>query len=363
MAFVLFFDAAGNPVFNCSGTVISPNLVLTAGHCAIDETTGSVREPGGYAVVTGSVDWTNATLRQVSPVSRVVVYPAYDPGTETADAALLQLAKPTTAAPIRLATSTEPYLYNPGTSALIAGWGETLNTPLPFILQWGSTVVQSSAYCGQVYALFSGFWETCAVDAPTFADGPCNGDSGGALIATDSSGSAVEIGTTSFGTSNCDTAAPTVFTRSDQISSWAAGWISATAAPPPTPPTPTPSTPTPSTTPTTPPSTAPQLPTMTLSDARSFVRTTLRDAFPRTFNRAHQYVVKCSRISSIRFSCGVGYWSGPNDYYGRVVVFYELISGKVYWSDSYDIRWVNDECYFHSGHPGRCAIHRAHGSV
>ena len=42
MAFVLYFDANGNPEFSCSGTVVSSNVVLTAGHCAVDEASGSV---------------------------------------------------------------------------------------------------------------------------------------------------------------------------------------------------------------------------------------------------------------------------------------------------------------------------------
>lgn len=66
MAFVAYFDASGNPEFNCTGTVVAPNVVLTAAHCAVDETTGAPLDPAGFAVVTGSVDWTNQSQRQVS---------------------------------------------------------------------------------------------------------------------------------------------------------------------------------------------------------------------------------------------------------------------------------------------------------
>jgi trypsin len=365
MAFVAHFDSAGNPDFACTGTVISSNLVLTAGHCAADETTGLPLDPGGYAVVTGSVDWTNSTLRQVSPVSRVIVYPSFSPSNLTADAALLQLAQPTTAPSVRLPASTDAYLYNPGTYALIAGWGVTSSGTLPFVLQWASTTVQSAAYCGQHDTIFSSPWETCAIQAPGFSTATCNGDSGGPLIAANTSSLDVEIGIISYGPADCNTSTIDVYTRADAISSWATGWINATTPPPPpTTTTPTPPSTTTTTAPTsTPPPSMPQLPTMSLSDARSFVRTTLRDAFPRTFIHAHQYLAKCSRVSKIRFTCGVRYWSGPNDYWGRVAVFYELISAKVYWSDSYNVRWVNDQCYVHSGHPRRCRIHHAHGSV
>lgn len=78
MAFVAYFDASGNPEFVCSGTVVAPDVVLTAGHCAVDETTGVPLDPSGYVVVTNSVDWTDAAQRQLGTVSRVIVNPAYD---------------------------------------------------------------------------------------------------------------------------------------------------------------------------------------------------------------------------------------------------------------------------------------------
>lgn len=77
-------------------------------------------------MVTGSVDWTDQTLRQVSPVSRVIVNPSYVPLPEdTFDAALLVLSNPTTAPAIPLATSSDEYFDVGGTGAVIAGWGQT----------------------------------------------------------------------------------------------------------------------------------------------------------------------------------------------------------------------------------------------
>ena len=55
MAYVL--DFRGNEVGQCSGTVVAPNLVLTAGHCAEDVQTGVVNEASGYRVLTGNVNW------------------------------------------------------------------------------------------------------------------------------------------------------------------------------------------------------------------------------------------------------------------------------------------------------------------
>ena len=43
----------GSDSFLCSGTVVASNVVLTAGHCAEDETTGAVETPADYQVLTG----------------------------------------------------------------------------------------------------------------------------------------------------------------------------------------------------------------------------------------------------------------------------------------------------------------------
>jgi Trypsin len=362
MAFIADFDQAGNFQFACSGTVISPNVVLTAGHCTVDETTGATLDPSGFAVVTGSVDWTNSSLRQVSPVSRVIPYPAYNPSSITGDAGLLVLSKPITGPALRLASTGESYLDNAGTGGVIAGWGETASgTAPPAGLQWAATVVQSPSYCAQESALFSSFWGTCAVEPPGFTTGTCSGDSGGPLLTADANGQPVEIGITSYGPADCNTYTADYFTRADQISSWAAMWIAATA-PVPAPSSPPPSSPPPSTPP--PASSAqPQLPTMTETAARGFVRTTLRDAFPRTFPRRYQYEVTCDRSSTLRFSCYFSYYSGPNDYWGTVTVYYVGMSGgTVYWTDKYSATWVNDYCWNNRAHR-RCKVHRTRGTV
>jgi len=65
MAFIEYQSSLRNS-YLCSGTVVSPNVVLTAGHCAVDKTTGITRNPAGFAVVTGAADWTDTSNRQVS---------------------------------------------------------------------------------------------------------------------------------------------------------------------------------------------------------------------------------------------------------------------------------------------------------
>jgi hypothetical protein len=234
-AFVVYEDPDTGDVSVCSGTVVSAQLVLTAGHCAVDLETGVADEPAGYAVVTGSLDWTSPA-RQVSPVSRTIVDPSYDPVTGDGDTALLVLSSPTTAPAVPLASDPgDLSLMGPGTPAQIAGWGLTLADTIPDQLQWGVSVVQSPGYCAAAAAdlamTLDAGRQTCAIDAPTFADGTCNGDSGGPLLAQRGDGTWVEIGITNWGAANCSTGVPDFFARADAISPWVGGWIQALSPP------------------------------------------------------------------------------------------------------------------------------------
>jgi hypothetical protein len=106
---------------------------------------------------------------------------------------------------------------------------------IPDQLQWGVSVVQSPGYCAAEAAdagmtLDAGL-QMCAIDAPTFADGTCNGDSGGPLLAQRGDGTWVEIGITNWGAANCSTGVPDFFARADAISAWVGGWIQALSAP------------------------------------------------------------------------------------------------------------------------------------
>lgn len=355
MAFVVHYDAAGNADFTCSGTVVSSNVVLTAGHCAIDETTGAALDTAGFRVVTGTVDWTDTANRTVSGVSRVIVDPAYNPAAATSDAALFVLSAPTSAPAIRLASDADQGLEQAGTGAVIAGWGATFagDPNLQYVLQWASTVVQSPGYCGQ----FSGpSSDLCAVDYPYDDSATCFGDSGGPLIAGDTAGQPVEIGVTSLVPGDCNTVSADYFTAVRPLSGWAAAWIRAVApAPPPPPPPPAPTAPAAS-----PP---PQLPFMTLVSARWYVQQTLSGVLGRTFKRRHGYRTSCSRRWSANLRCNFNFWQGPNDYWGSATVYYVLGSDNtVYWADTYTLHWVNDRCYYHSRHRGSCRIHTKRGS-
>jgi secreted trypsin-like serine protease len=226
-------DFRGNSAGQCSGTVVAPNLVLTAGHCAEDLQTGVVNEASGYRVLTGNVDSAAPeTERQLSGVTRVIACTCFDRHTAVGDVALLQLSTPTTAPAVTLASSPHG-----GTAALLAGWGKTYSNQDSSVerLQWAQTVVQSPQWCEREASPFSPASEICTIGPPDRRTGACEGDSGGPLLRAEPSavGGMVQIGVASHGYDECATTSPSVFTRVDAISAWVRGWAQALASAPP----------------------------------------------------------------------------------------------------------------------------------
>jgi hypothetical protein len=227
MALVL--DRHGDEVEECSGTVVAPNLVLTAGHCAENMQTGVLDEAAGYEVVTGNVNWNApSSEKQVSGVTRVIGCSCFDRGTDVGDVALLELSTPTTAPPVTLAAAPRP-----GTRAILAGWGRMhfqQRGPAEQ-LQWAPTVVQPSQLCEQDAPPFSPASQTCVAQTPGHLTGACEGDSGGALLVPSASavGGMVQIGVVDHGYDECSTSIPSVFARADVIAAWVRGWAQALA--------------------------------------------------------------------------------------------------------------------------------------
>jgi secreted trypsin-like serine protease len=197
-----FADSAGEDLM-CSGTIVSPNMVLTAGHCA-DGAASS------YLVYLAQAQGTNGTGTSSNlgvAVSAVIPAPGFDAAANYVhDAALLVLSTPTTLPSIALA-SREPA---GGTSAEIYGWGDTTSTGGSGIASTtGTTTIQGNAACSTFWGTWWAPSDMCA-DSNSVALG--GGDSGGPLVVK-----GVEVG---INDRAAGTSAPSIFTRVDQLDEW-----------------------------------------------------------------------------------------------------------------------------------------------
>jgi secreted trypsin-like serine protease len=203
---------------HCSGSVIGPTKILTAGHCVAGFNLAN------FQVIIGRPRLRDAAVGQVIGVVSGRVNPDFEQ-TGLHDVAVLNLAQPTGAPPIAVATPDQ----NAATTAVgaplqVAGFGATnpFGTHLSGFLKATTERVRSDRRCLKAYTrdLFAPESMICSLGARRKKSGrfkihtsACSGDSGGPLVANTATGP-VEVGTVSFGGALCGLpAAPSVYSR------------------------------------------------------------------------------------------------------------------------------------------------------
>jgi secreted trypsin-like serine protease len=179
----------------CGGTLIAPDIVLTAGHCV-----AGLPQRGLVAVVGADLpDWPSAprvaTLGYRTP-------DGFDLRRDNRhDIAIVKLSVPQQTPGIKLA-SVEP---RAGTRVVTVGWGCTSAPPRclaqPSRLQASDQAVLRDASCGKdVFSAPSMFDRTTICTKGVKARSTVNhGDSGGPLLVRDGTGAFRQVGVTSLG--------------------------------------------------------------------------------------------------------------------------------------------------------------------
>ena len=218
--------------FLCTGTLITPNWVLTAGHCS-NITAGTVASPASWPPQLISVRVGGVTQNDGERlgVSRVVMHPDYLL-TSGYDISLLQLSSSSTMAPTQVAGAGERSIWTAGTMETIVGWGVTEEGgSQPDRLQEAQVPITTDAYCAGAYSDFDPKTMVCAGFLQGGVD-TCQGDSGGPMFGRSSGGALRVVGTTSFGEGCARPGKPGVYGRvaDDTLRPWieanAAGSVS-----------------------------------------------------------------------------------------------------------------------------------------
>jgi secreted trypsin-like serine protease len=214
IAFILtFWDTDGDPDFEevaqCTGTVIAPEWVISAAHCAFDD---NGARTDALLTLTGVGDLDEDG--EVIAADGFVVHPDWDPDFLIRDALLIHLESASSAPPHALAHPGVQYSSPPNVPNA-AGWGAVdekaeVGTE---VLREAWLQIHDDATCADLETHPSS--QTCAGTLDTA--GVCRGDSGGPLLAFDGAGEPVLYGLTSYGPQSglglsvCSLKAPAVF--------------------------------------------------------------------------------------------------------------------------------------------------------
>jgi secreted trypsin-like serine protease len=184
--------------FECGGAVIAPTRVLTAAHCALVPATT-------LTVIAGRLRLADSGAGEVIGVSAAAVHPDYT-SSGRHDLAVLTLSRPTSVAPMQLASAAEDAAATaPGARLRVAGWGarNPFGRHRAKVLQKTVETARVPERCARAYRPFfvaQSMICTLGRNIPRtpFHRAACVGDSGGPLVADLPAGPRL-VGVVSFG--------------------------------------------------------------------------------------------------------------------------------------------------------------------
>jgi len=210
------FIADNFQAWYCGGTLVRPNVVVTAAHCSDFVAAGQVQ------VLTGTQRLDGSGVRR--NVTRIDIHPRWDPGPDpynpnmNNDVAVWMLASSANGIPLASLAGIDPVA---GTNLLATGWGDTTDNEhiesYSIDLRQVILPLVSRSTCNTVYGGSITNGMICAGFAHVNRD-TCFGDSGGPLTRQKDNRFKVLTGITSWGFGCADTYG--VYTRVSKFRDW-----------------------------------------------------------------------------------------------------------------------------------------------
>ncbi|XP_043515642.1 chymotrypsin-2-like [Frieseomelitta varia] len=197
----------------CGGSVLNENYVITAAHCTVGKTPGSIK------VVAGTINLTK--LGSEHPVTNIIIHENYNAADSWRnDISLLKVSKKFVKSNVIsfVPLPSPSDVIKTNDVAVVSGWGRLRQGgPTTVNLQRVNILIADQEYCKYIYnKMHYNVYDTqvCAYD-PKVEKGSCNGDSGGPLTVN---GKLVGLVSWAMGCALTDY--PTVYTRVSSHLNW-----------------------------------------------------------------------------------------------------------------------------------------------